>query len=84
MRILITSTLDGNYTYSKQLRKYGYKAEERTGYSGAIYMVSTIEINSLEDLMNLQKDINEELIIDFTNENENHEPFIEIYDGYRE
>ena len=86
MRILITSTLDGNYTYSyeKQLQKYGYKAEKRTGYSGAIYMVSTIEINSLEDLMNLQKDINEELIIDFTSENPNHEPFIEIYDNWRE
>ena len=86
MRILITSTLDGNYAYSyeKQLQKYGYKAEERKGYSGAIYMVSTIEINSLEDLVNLQKDVFVELVIDFTNENENHEPFIEIYDGYRE
>lgn len=86
MRILITSTLDGNYTYSyeKQLQKYGYKAEKRTGYSGAIYMVSTIEINSLEDLENLQKDVVESLIIDFSNENPHHEPFIEIYDGYRE
>lgn len=86
MRILITSSLDGDYAsdYEKQLQKYGYKVEERTGYNGMIYMVSTIEINSLEDLMNLQKDVVEELIIDFTSENHNHEPFIEIYDGYRE
>ena len=86
MRILITSSLSGSYVcdYEKQLQKYGYKAEERTGYNDVIYMVSTIEINSLEDLKNLQNDVAESLIIDFTNENPNHEPFIEIYDGYRE
>lgn len=86
MRILITSSLGGNYVcdYEEQLQKYGYKVEERTGYNDMIYMVSTIEINSLEDLMNLQKDVVEELIIDFSNENPDHEPFIEIYDGYRE
>lgn len=86
MRILITSTTCGNYAsdYEKQLQKYGYKVEERTGYNDVIYMVSTIEINSLEDLMNLQKDVVESLIIDFSNENPHHEPFIEIYDGYRE
>jgi len=85
MRILITSTLSGSYVcdYEKQLQKYGYKVEEREGYYGK-YEVSTIEINSLEDLVNLQKDINEELIIDFTSENPNHEPFIEIYDNWRE
>jgi SepF-like predicted cell division protein (DUF552 family) len=86
MRILITSTLDGDcaYSYEKQLQKYGYKVEERNGYNDARYMVSTIEINSLEDLVNLQKDVVEELIVDFTSENPNHEPFIEIYDNWRE
>ena len=86
MRILITSTLDGDcaYSYEKQLQKYGYKVEKRNGYNGARYMVSTIEINSLEDLVNLQKDVVEELIVDFTSENPNHEPFIEIYDNWRE
>ena len=85
MRILITSTLDGYcaYSYEKQLQKYGYKVEEREGYYGK-HEVSTIEINSLVDLMNLQKDVVEELIIDFTSENPNHEPFIEIYDNWRE
>lgn len=86
MRILITSTLDGDcaYSYEKHLQKYGYKVEERNGYNDARYMVSTIEINSLEDLVNLQKDVVEELIVDFTSENPNHEPFIEIYDNWRE
>ena len=86
MRILITSTLDGYcaYSYEKQLQKYGYKVEERNAYNDARYMVSTIEINSLEDLVNLQKDVVEELIVDFTSENPNHEPFIEIYDNWRE
>lgn len=85
MRILITSSLGGDYVgdYEKQLQKYGYKVEEREGYYGK-YEVSTIEINSLEDLANLQKDVVESLIIDFSNENPHHEPFIEIYDGYRE
>lgn len=85
MRILITSTLSWDVAsgYEKQLQKYGYKVEEREGYYGK-HEVSTIEINSLEDLENLQKDVVESLIIDFTSENENHEPFIEIYDGYRE
>ena len=85
MRILITSSLSGSYVcdYEKQLQKYGYKVEEREGYYGK-HEVSTIEINSLEDLMNLQKDVVESLIIDFSNENPHHEPFIEIYDGYRE
>ena len=85
MRILITSSLSGSYVcdYEKQLQKYGYKVEEREGYYGK-HEVSTIEINSLEDLENLQKDVVESLIIDFSNENPHHEPFIEIYDGYRE
>ena len=85
MRILITSSLSGSYVcdYEKQLQKYGYKVEEREGYYGK-HDVSTIEINSLEDLENLQKDVVESLIIDFSNENPHHEPFIEIYDGYRE
>ena len=85
MRILIISSLGGSYVddYKEQLQKYGYKVEEREGYYGK-HEVSTIEINSLEDLKNLQNDVAESLIIDFTNENPNHEPFIEIYDGYRE
>lgn len=85
MRILIISSLGGSYVcdYEKQLQKYGYKVEEREGYYGK-HEVSTIEINSLEDLANLQKDVVESLIIDFSNENPHHEPFIEIYDGYRE
>lgn len=85
MRILITSSLSGSYVgdYEKRLQKYGYKVEEHEGYYGK-HEVSTIEINSLEDLANLQKDVVESLIIDFSNENPNHEPFIEIYDGYRE
>lgn len=85
MRILIISSLGGHYVddYKEQLQKYGYKVEEREGYYGK-HEVSTIEINSLEDLENLQKDVVESLIIDFSNENPHHEPFIEIYDGYRE
>lgn len=85
MRILITSTLSWDVAsgYEKKLQKYGYKVEEREGYYGK-HEVSTIEINSLEDLENLQKDVVESLIIDFSNENPHHEPFIEIYDGYRE
>ena len=85
MRILITSSLSGSYVcdYEKHLQKYGYKIEEREGYYGK-HEVSTIEINTLEDLENLQKDVVESLIIDFSNENPHHEPFIEIYDGYRE
>lgn len=48
----------------------------------------TIEINTLEDLMALKKEVNEEhhqvgLII-FDRDDENGMPEIEIYDGYRE
>lgn len=40
-----------------------------------------IEINSLEELINLSKSEDDELVI---NSNGNHLPSIEIYDGYRE
>jgi hypothetical protein len=45
-----------------------------------------IEINSLEDLEKLGNAVNKELIIDFRKSEENYydEPFIEIYDDWRD
>lgn len=41
-----------------------------------------IDIETLEELLNLSKGIDEELIV--SSEGANDEPYIEIYDDYRE
>lgn len=43
-----------------------------------------IEINTLEDLIALQKKYKEDLVVNFTNNNYSKEPFITIYDDYLE
>ena len=42
-----------------------------------------VEINTLEDLLDLQQEVDDELIIDSKGPCDNL-PYIEIYDGYRE
>lgn len=43
---------------------------------------ATIEINSLQDIVDIVKTVNEEIVISDLNKNENMT--IEIYDGWRE
>lgn len=42
-----------------------------------------IIVNSLEELLNLNKELGEDLIINVDPDHEGY-PFLEIYDGYRE
>ena len=53
---------------------------ERVSRWGTKFWNIYVEINSLNDIDIIQKYFDEELIIDLRGE----EPFIEVYDGYRE
>lgn len=59
------------------LRKYGYHGEHHHRWYG---IAGLIVINSLEELLALQKDVDHEIIIDMDGDT----PTIEIYDDYRE
>ena len=85
MRILIRAT--SRYTpeavdYASKLE--GFKYEEIRNNHGDL-VKTYIEINSLEDLEKLNKAVGHELIVDFiSDKNYIDEPFIEIYDDWRE
>lgn len=86
MRILITSTSCFDYEaedYKSKLKDFNY--EVVLDENGDL-LNTYIEINSLEDLAKLNEVVDHELVIDFrkTNKNFNDEPFIEIYDYWRE
>lgn len=66
--------------YQKRLEEFGEFVFVHDDKKRGFY----IEINSIEDLEKLQKLSNFELIIDFRNDSLYDEPFIEIYDDYRE
>lgn len=82
MRILILSTSSYDYDaeeYKSKLEDFKYEEVEKNGRKR-----SYIEINSLEDLEKISKAVNKELIVDFRSDNYFDEPFIEIYDTWRE
>ena len=68
--------MDTEYTdvrdYMKHLVKYGYKHKEGSIYD--TYGINTVEINTLEELLQLMKDINEDFFI--TDEGDHFEIFI--------
>jgi hypothetical protein len=84
MRVLITTT--GYYSaeeYKSKLEDFNYEAIlDEYGDITKTY----IEINSMEDLSKLSEAVDKELIVDFrkSKKNYNDEPFIEIYDDWRE
>jgi len=83
MRILILSTSSYDYEaedYKSKLEDFKYeKIIDKHGRTRTY-----IEINSLEDLEKISKAVNKELIVDFRKNSDNYEPFIEIYDTWRE
>jgi len=86
MRILITATS----SYDPEAEDYeskleGFKYEEIRDDCGDL-LKTYVEINSLEDLAKLSEAVDKELIVDFrkSKKNFNDEPFIEIYDDWRE
>lgn len=85
MKILILSTSSYDYEaeeYKSKLEDFKYEKIIDENGRARTY----IEINSLEDLEKLSKAVDKELIVDFrkTGRNLNEEPFIEIYDDWRE
>ena len=86
MRILITNTNNccgyGAEDYKSKLEDFKYE-EVKDEYGR---LLTYIEINSMEDLARLSEVVDHELVVDFrkTRENFRDEPFIEIYDTWRE
>ncbi len=83
MKILITASSSwGNAADYKLLLK-DFKYEE---VGDEDYFKTYVEINSLEDLEKLNEAVDHKLVVDFrkTHKNFNDEPFIEIYDTWRE
>jgi hypothetical protein len=84
MRVLITATSGFGYEagdYKSKLE--GFKYEEIRNEWGDL-LNTYVEINSLEDLAKISEAVGHELIVDFRKNNYNDEPFIEIYDDWRE
>ena len=63
-----------------ELKNLSPSIVERVARWGRKFWNIYVEINSLNDIDIIQKYFDEELIIDLRGE----EPFIEVYDGYRE
>ncbi len=86
MRIYIINTESVNYCveekYKSKLEDFHY--EEVMDERGI--KKSYIEINSFEDLEKLGEVFDHELVVDFRKSEENYydEPFIEIYDDWRD
>lgn len=92
MRIKIESVYDTAYKYREVLKKYGYEhikiveREDDISDLSQYHFKDYITINSVEDILELSKEINIEIIIcntriDLKNANE---PFLLIYDDYIE
>ena len=84
MRVLITATSSCGYEaedYKSKLEDFKY--EEIRNEWGDL-LKTYVEINSLEDLTKLSEAVDKELIVDFRKDNYTDEPFIEIYDDWRE
>lgn len=85
MRILITRTGWNNSAedYKSKLEDFEYEEV----FDEELERTKTyVEINSLDDLKELSEVVDKELIVDFrkSDKNFNDEPFIEIYDDWRE
>jgi len=81
MKFIIRATSDDLATdYEEALKPFNYQIEEQIGWRGLKYLVATVEVNSLEEMLKLKKAVKADIII---LENEGHLS-IEIYDGYRE
>jgi len=86
MRILITATSGFGCEagdYKSKLEDFKYEEiRDEWGDLKKTY----VEINSFEDLEKISEAVGHELIVDFrkSKKNYNEEPFIEIYDDWRE
>jgi hypothetical protein len=86
MRILIYNTTSwGGFDaehYKSKLKDFKYEEVRNESDRLRTY----IEINSFEDLVKLSEVVDQELVVDFrkSKKNRNDEPFIEIYDDWRE
>lgn len=92
MRILIKNTensfsIENNYYNAKDYKKVLEDFEYEEVFDEKLGVIkSYIEIDSLDDLKELNEVVDHELVLDFrkSSKNFNDEPFIEIYDGWRE
>lgn len=65
-------------------KKYKVKTKEIVYRMNMHFNVIIIEINSLEELMEFQKDYGDIVILDYDYDYDKNLKEIEIYDGYRE
>lgn len=77
MRLRIASTYERWDDYREFLSEYEYEEDKVNDHFTNRYIV----INSIEDLINISKHLNREVIVSNI---DNETPYIEIYDGYRE
>lgn len=82
MKFRITRTSDWKDTHPFD----GAYPEERTDKFGKQQQIWCVDINTIEELMELQEKVNHPLIVDVFNSFhlEKDEPYLEIYDDYRE
>ena len=88
MEVLLCKTTCSDFYDEEEVDKYvlnlrfagAYKKEFLNDYRKTKYWHIYIELKTIIDIEIIQKYFNEELVIDLRGE----EPFIEVYDGYRE
>ena len=88
MEVLLCKTSCSDFYNGVEVDKYlldlrfvgAHKKERLNNYRNEKYWNIYVEIKTINDIDIIQKYFDEELVIDLRGE----EPFIEVYDGYRE
>ena len=90
MRIRICSVYETAYGYKDVLEKYNYEhilndyvTNDVSDFDKNDY-TDYITINNLDDLFEISKNINKRIIIHNSNSGLYNEPYLEMYDTYRE
>ena len=90
MRLIICSVYNTAYGYKELLKDYNYEhvlndyvTNDVSDFDKNDY-TDFITINKLEDIFEISKKINERIIIHNSNSGLYNEPYLEIYDDFRE
>lgn len=90
MRIIICNVYNTAFEYKDKLKKFNYEhvlndfsTNDVSDYSKFDY-TDYITINTLDDIFEITKIIDERIIIHTSNSGLYDEPYLEIYDDYRE
>ena len=91
MRIIICSVYGTAYEYKEELKDYNYE-HIKTDYASDYDLSNLskndytdyITINNLNDIFEISNKINKKIIIHNSNSGLYDEPYLEIYDDYRE